>query len=157
MNMDMKSTGPIPGPYTNTKRMDKGTRIIVSIGSNFNAKENITLAKRKLAFMLGNDTVFTKEMWTDPIGIESEKFINCICFSTTKHTLSQITKAFKQLEKRCERSKKDDLMNRITLDIDILMYGETKLHIDDWNRDYIKTLMNDYDNNKELFIIDKTL
>lgn len=46
--------------------MDKGTRIIVSIGSNFNAKENITLAKRKLAFMLGNDTVFTKEMWTDP-------------------------------------------------------------------------------------------
>ena len=45
MNMDMKSTGPIPGPYTNTKRMDKGTRIIVSIGSNFNAKENITLAK----------------------------------------------------------------------------------------------------------------
>ena len=76
--MYMKSTGPIPGPYTNTKRMDKGTRIIVSIGSNFNAKENITLAKRKLAFMLGNDTVFTKEMWTDPIGIESEKFINCI-------------------------------------------------------------------------------
>ena len=49
------------------------------------------------------------------------------------------------------------MLNRITLDIDILMYGETKLHIDDWNRDYIKTLMNDYDNNKELFIIDKTL
>ena len=71
--------------------------------------------------------------------------------------MSQITTAFKQLEKRCERSKKNDLMNRITLDIDILMYGETKLHIDDWNRDYIKTLMNDYDNNKELFIIDKTL
>ena len=137
--------------------MTKENYIIISIGSNYNQKENISFAKKKLAGMLGEQTSFTRDMWTEPVGIQSEKFINCICISTTRHTLLQLTKAFKQLEKKCERSKKNDLISKIPLDIDILLYGNQRYHETDWERQYIQELLNDFFDKKGNFVIDPTI
>lgn len=137
--------------------MTKQNYIIISIGSNYNQKENISFAKKKLTGMLGEQTSFTRDMWTEPVGIQSEKFINCICISSTKHTLLQLTKAFKQLEKKCERSKKNDLINKIPLDIDILLYGDQRYHEKDWERQYIQELLNDFFDKKGNFVIDPTI
>ena len=137
--------------------MTKQNYIIISIGSNYNQKENISFAKKKLTGMLGEQTRFTRDMWTEPVGIQSEKFINCICISSTKHTLLQLTKAFKQLERKCERSKKNDLINKIPLDIDILLYGDQRYHEKDWERQYIQELLNDFFDKKGNFVIDPTI
>lgn len=137
--------------------MTKENYIIISIGSNYNQKENISFAKKKLAGMLGEQTSFTRDMWTEPVGIQSEKFINCICISTTRHTLLQLTKAFKQLEKKCERSKKNDLISKIPLDIDILLYGNQRYHEKDWERQYIQELLNDFFDKKGNFVIGPTI
>lgn len=137
--------------------MTKENYIIISIGSNYNQKENISFAKKKLAGMLGEQTSFTRDMWTEPVGIQSEKFINCICISTTRHTLLQLTKAFKQLEKKCERSKKNGLISKIPLDIDILLYGNQRYHEKDWERQYIQELLNDFFDKKGNFVIDHTI
>ena len=137
--------------------MTKENYIIISIGSNYNQKENISFAKKKLVGMLGEQTSFTRDMWTEPVGIQSEKFINCICISTTRHTLLQLTKAFKQLEKKCERSKKNDLISKIPLDIDILLYGNQRYHEKDWERQYIQELLNDFFDKKGNFVIDPTI
>ena len=137
--------------------MTKENYIIISIGSNYNQKENISFAKKKLAGMLGEQTSFTRDMWTEPVGIQSEMFINCICISTTRHTLLQLTKAFKQLEKKCERSKKNDLISKIPLDIDILLYGNQRYHEKDWERQYIQELLNDFFDKKGNFVIDPTI
>lgn len=137
--------------------MTKENYIIISIGSNYNQKENISFAKKKLAGMLGEQTSFTRDMWTEPVGIQSERFINCICISTTRHTLLQLTKAFKQLEKKCERSKKNDLISKIPLDIDILLYGNQRYHEKDWERQYIQELLNDFFDKKGNFVIDPTI
>lgn len=137
--------------------MTKQNYIIISIGSNYNQKENISFAKKKLTGMLGEQTSFTRDMWTEPVGIQSEKFINCICISSTKHTLLQLTKAFKQLERKCERSKKNDLINKIPLDIDILLYGDRRYHEKDWERQYIQELLNDFFDKKGNFVIDPTI
>ena len=137
--------------------MTKENYIIISIGSNYNQKENISFAKKKLAGMLGEQTSFTRDMWTEPVGIQSEKLINCICISTTRHTLLQLTKAFKQLEKKCERSKKNDLISKIPLDIDILLYGNQRYHEKDWERQYIQELLNDFFDKKGNFVIDPTI
>lgn len=137
--------------------MTKENYIIISIGSNYNQKENISFAKKKLAGMLGEQTSFTRDMWTEPVGIQSEKFINCICISTTRHTLLQLTKAFKQLERKCERSKKNDLISKIPLDIDILLYGNQRYHEKDWERQYIQELLNDFFDKKGNFVIDPTI
>lgn len=137
--------------------MTKQNYIIISIGSNYNQKENISFAKKKLTGMLGEQTSFTRDMWTEPVGIQSEKFINCICISSTKHTLLQLTKAFKQLERKCERSKKNDMINKIPLDIDILLYGDQRYHEKDWERQYIQELLNDFFDKKGNFVIDPTI
>ncbi len=137
--------------------MTKQNYIIISIGSNYNQKENISFAKKKLTGMLGEQTSFTRDMWTEPVGIQSEKFINCICISSTKHKLLQLTKAFKQLERKCERSKKNDLINKIPLDIDILLYGDQRYHEKDWERQYIQELLNDFFDKKGNFVIDPTI
>lgn len=137
--------------------MTKENYIIISIGSNYNQKENISFAKKKLTGMLGEQTSFTRDMWTEPVGIQSEKFINCICISSTKHTLLQLTKAFKQLERKCERSKKNDMINKIPLDIDILLYGDQRYHEKDWERQYIQELLNDFFDKKGNFVIDPTI
>lgn len=138
--------------------MSKEKDIIISLGSNFEAKENIEFAKRKLYIILGEETIFTKEIWTDPIGMDSDRFLNCLCFSKTTHTLQQITKAFKKIEKQRLRSRKNDLLNRITLDIDILQYEDTRYHLQDWKRPYVKKLYADYhDNMEESIIIDPTI
>lgn len=137
--------------------MTKQNYIIISIGSNYNQKENISFAKKKLTGMLGEQTSFTRDMWTEPVGLQSEKFINCICISSTKHTLLQLTKAFKQLERKCERSKKNDLINKIPLDIDILLYGDQRYHEKDWERQYIQELLNDFFDKKGNFVIDPTI
>ena len=137
--------------------MTKENYIIISIGSNYNQKENISFAKKKLTGMLGEQASFTRDMWTEPVGIQSEKFINCICISSTKHTLLQLTKAFKQLERKCERSKKNDLINKIPLDIDILLYGDQRYHEKDWERQYIQELLNDFFDKKGNFVIDPTI
>lgn len=138
--------------------MGKEKDIIISLGSNSDAKENIDFAKRKLYIILGEETIFTKEMWTDPIGMDSDKFINCLCFSKTTHTLPQLQKAFKKIEKQRFRSRKNDLQNKITLDIDILQYGDEKHHLQDWKRDYVKKLYADFhDQSQDSIIIDTTI
>lgn len=135
----------------------RNERLIISIGSNFNQRENIDFAKKQLAAILAGEVAFSEEIWTEPVGIVSDKFINCLCVSTTSHTLMQTRNAFKRIEKTCGRTRKNDKLNRIPLDIDILMYGGEQYHTDDWNRPYIKRLMDDFDEEKEKFIIDPTV
>lgn len=135
----------------------RNERLIISLGSNYNQRENIDFAKKQLAVILAGNVVFSKEIWTEPVGIVSDKFINCLCVSTTHHTLTQTRLAFKRIEKTCGRTKKNDKLNRIPLDIDILMYGGEQYHTDDWNRPYIQKLMDDFDEEKKKFILDPTV
>lgn len=135
--------------------MNTETRIIISIGSNYNPKENVEYAKKKLKTILGDTVRFTESIFTAPIDMASDRFINCICVAETRYKLKQLEKAFKRLERQCNRSKKNDSQNHITIDIDILLYGNEKYHKDDWDRDYVKTLLKQIEDNG--FIIDPTL
>lgn len=134
--------------------MNKENYIVVSIGTNYCQQENMYYAKKKLSIILGEQATFTQELWTAPIGIDSDKFLNCICIASTKHTMLQLHKAFKKLERQCGRSKKNDSEKKIPLDIDILFYGDEKFHIQDWNRDYVKILLSDFFDVDGRFIID---
>lgn len=137
--------------------MSSEKKIIVSLGSNSNQIENIKFAKQKLEIILGENTLFTNEIWTEPIGMVSNKFLNCLCVAATKHTKSQLDKAFKHIEKQCQRSKKNDKQNKITLDIDILLFGDEKFHPQDWERGYVRKLMEDIENKNFDVVIDPTL
>ncbi len=130
------------------------TKIIIAIGSNWSQQENISFAKKKLKLLLGDSVRFTTEKRTTAIGIEAEPFTNCICTALTKHTMQQLEKAFKHIEKQCFRTKKNNRLNRITLDIDILQYGNERYHENDWEREYIKVLMKEIENENDNIIIE---
>mgnify|MGYP003288667533 FL=1 len=134
--------------------MDKSNKLIIAIGSNFNQRENIDYAQKHLSLILGDSIAFSEEMWTAPIGIESDKFINCLCVSATSHTYTQTANALKHIEKKCGRTKKNDKEHKIPLDLDILLFGSEKFHTDDWNREYVRKLIHNFEKEKECFILD---
>ncbi len=116
-------------------------KLIIALGSNHNQEANIEIAKSKLHETFKHDVVFTQSLWTEPIGIESDMFLNCLAFILTKHKLAQVQKVAKNIERLCGSTKGERRENVIRMDIDILQHGEQRLHEDDWEREYIQTLI----------------
>lgn len=121
--------------------MGEKKELILSLGSNCDQQECMSTACAKLRQMFGNDIVFSQLMWTNPIGIESEKFLNCLVFTHTSHKLEYVNKAMKHIERVCGNRKRARTNNIIKMDIDILKYGEQTLHQDDWSREHVITMM----------------
>lgn len=116
------------------------TAVVLALGSNNEQRKNISACKRMLEQYFPG-IVFTRQLWTDPIGMVSPKFLNCLaCFSTT-HTLYQLQVAIRNIEGRCGNRKALRTRSIISIDVDILLYGDKKLHEADWERPYVKELM----------------
>lgn len=121
--------------------MGNKKELILSLGSNFDQENSISEAKTKLRDMFGEEIMFSESIWTNPIGIESDKFLNCLVFTHTSHKLEYIMKAMKHIERICGNRKRARTKNIVKMDIDILKYGGQTLHEKDWSRDYIVRLM----------------
>ena len=52
-------------------------KTIIALGSNHNQEENISKAQTLLKQRFKN-VKFSDKQWTEPIGITSDKFLNCI-------------------------------------------------------------------------------
>lgn len=92
--------------------------------------------------MFGKDKiVFSKQLWTSPVDIKSDKFLNCMLFTHTSYKLDEVERSMKELERICGRTKEEKDVNIVKIDIDILQYGDQKLHNKDWAREYVKELM----------------
>lgn len=123
--------------------MSEPKEILISLGSCYGQRSNIEYAKHQLCTILNEGEVFSKDLWTTPIGIDSDMFLNCLCKATTAHSLHQIEKALKSIEKKCGRSLKNDRLGHINLDLDILSYDGTRYHNGDWDREYVAELLDD--------------
>lgn len=122
--------------------MAENKKLILALGSNYNHEKNITEAISLLKKMFDkDDIVFSRQLWTSPIDIKSDKFLNCILFTHTSCRLDEVEKNMKELERICGRTKEEKKENIIKIDIDILQYGDLKLHDKDWARGYVKELM----------------
>ena len=114
--------------------------IVISLGSNDRQETNMIIAKQLLEQLFG-DIQFTKSVWTNPIGIESDRFLNCLAIAHTKHREPQIKSALKRIEIRCGDTRAFRSINIVRMDIDILLFDGQRLHAEDWQRPYIKSLM----------------
>ena len=119
-------------------------QVILALGTNVNQERNM-----KQVMQLLVDTwpymKFTTQKWTQPIGMASALFYNCLAYTEVEETLEELTKKVKNMERICGNTGAERSLNRIQMDIDILLYGDKKLHINDWQRDYIQELMNEID------------
>ena len=100
--------------------MGKKQKVILSLGANENQESNMQLAQYKLERLLSNQVIFSEMMWTTPIGIDSDRFLNCLAVAHTHHSFTQLHRALKQIERSL---------------------GDSRYHIDDWQRNYVRRLL----------------
>ncbi|MGN1375616.1 MAG: 2-amino-4-hydroxy-6-hydroxymethyldihydropteridine diphosphokinase [Prevotella sp.] len=116
-------------------------RLIIAIGSNYEQEINMNKASTMLKMLFSGNICFTKNIWTDPIGIKSDRFLNCIAMTYSCLTPEEICDKLKTIESSCGSNEKERRQNIVRMDIDILMYGTEKYHTKDWERLYIKELI----------------
>ena len=114
--------------------------IILALGSNVPDAANkleqaLTLCKESVSVIK-----VTPVIETTPVGIISPNFLNMMVSATTTLSLSQLSLNLKAVEKVLGREKSSD-KRVVEIDIDIMKYDDTLLHVSDWKRDYITILI----------------
>lgn len=115
--------------------------IIISLASNFNQETNLEAARTALTQLL-TEVHFTSAIYTEPINsLRSEPYLNQLCSGTTAFGPNLLSEVLKETEKRQGRTHNEDGI--VTLDLDILQYDDEKFHHRDWDRPYVKNLINE--------------
>ena len=117
----------------------KAVQVILALGSNTNQERNIREAKQALSRLLP-DIVFYEEMWTEPVGISSDRFLNCVAQAHTTTPLATLRRQIKKIE--LSLGNKDHDTNTVNIDIDLLQYGSRRYKEEDWKRDYVAKCRN---------------
>ena len=115
-------------------------KIIVALGSNYEQEKNVLYAMDRLRELFP-DFAFSRTLWTEPIGIESDKFVNALGWGMVESSADEIVGILKDIEKECGREAEDKARNLVRLDLDLLLYDKQRFREGDWQRDYILTLL----------------
>ena len=119
----------------------KEHHIIISLASNINQEAHLEAARTQLIQLL-TDVHFTRAIFTDPIGtLRQEPYLNQLCSGTTALGMNLLNEVLKEIEKRLGRTHNEDGI--VTLDLDLLEYDSERFHLRDWNRNYVKDLINE--------------
>ncbi|MCR4853240.1 MAG: 2-amino-4-hydroxy-6-hydroxymethyldihydropteridine diphosphokinase [Prevotella sp.] len=123
--------------------------LLLAIGSNTNASDNIIKAKTYLQNLLGEDILYSSVLQTSPIDIEGPHFLNLVAESKSALPYSVLNGELKQIESKCGNTVQKRRQGIVEMDIDVLWYNEQKYHEKDWKRSYIKRLVRLLNEEKE--------
>ena len=99
-------------------------------------------AAREQLVQLLTEARFTSAIWTEPINCSrKEPYLNQLCQGTTSLGEGLLCEVLKETEKRIGRTKNEDGI--VAIDLDLLQYDERKHHLRDWGRNYVKDLLNE--------------
>ncbi len=115
---------------TNTKL------VVLALGANVDAEDNISKALKLLQLHLASMHHSTP-IWTLPIGIQSDNFLNCVVMGQYDKDYEELRKLTKKIEQDCGNTLEKRRSGKIAMDIDILLYNKKKYHPQDWKRQYI--------------------
>ena len=116
--------------------------VILCLGSNADQEANIQQAQQ----LLRNEYAsidFTPSIWTEPVGVVSPPYLNCLATMSIKDSLSCLHDKTKAIERLMHSSREERKDNIVRIDIDILSFDHKYYHEDDWSRDYVKRLIQD--------------
>ena len=117
------------------------TKIIISLGSNMLPEYHINQAVCLLRQTFG-ELIVTRQLWTEPVGMESScKFLNMLVMASTAWSMQQVQDELKRIEVLCGRKPEDKAKGIVVVDADLLLYNDKRCHLGDWQRDYVKILM----------------
>lgn len=98
-------------------------KTIIALGSNSNQEENISKAQILLRQRF-KGIKFSDAQWTEPIGIKSDKFLNCLGTFETDISLTHVKQCLKEIEQTMGDSHESHQKGNVLIDIDLAQYGE---------------------------------
>jgi len=110
--------------------------VVLLLGSNVEQEDNIQKAQLFLRSLFPSP-VFTGAIWTNPVGVDTDRYLNCMCVFYTSHGIAQVVRALKHLENKIGSTTAERNRDQIKIDLDIMMFGNEKMHLNDWNREYV--------------------
>lgn len=116
-------------------------RIIISLASNEQQERQLEAA-RILLLQQFPDLHFTQAHWTEPVNTSSKRlYLNQLCEGTTSLTPEEANSVLKAFEQQLGRTRNEEGI--VAIDLDLLLHGERRFHLRDWERNYIKDLLNE--------------
>lgn len=115
--------------------------ILIAIGTNVIA-DRIRFVEVHLEQCFEN-VRFTHIIPTEPIGerFKGKQFFNAVMAGKTNLAMSEVEEQLKLIEQLAGNTLDKRNMGVVEADIDLLMYDDVKLHEKDWQRSYIKVLV----------------
>lgn len=115
--------------------------ILIAIGTNVIA-DRIRFVEVHLEQCFEN-VRFTHIIPTEPIGerFKGKQFFNAVMAGKTNLAMSEVEEQLKLIEQLAGNTQDKRNMGVVEADIDLLMYDDVKLHEKDWQRSYIKDLV----------------
>ena len=121
--------------------IQKEHHIIISLASNINHEANMQAARTQLTQLL-TEVHFTSAIYTEPVGtLRREPYLNQLCKGTTALGFNLLNEVLKETEKRLGRTHNEDGI--VTIDLVLLEYDGERFHHRDWERNYVKDLINE--------------
>lgn len=115
--------------------------IIISLASNEGQEAHLSAAREQIVQLL-TECQFTSAIWTEPVNCSrKEPYLNQLCKGTTALGEGLLCEVLKETEKRLGRTRNEDGI--VAIDLDLLQYDERKHHLRDWGRNYVKNLLNE--------------
>ena len=113
--------------------------VLIALGSNTgNRQGNLSEALVKCKDFIQTNRL-SPVIETKPIGHTNNPYLNQLFSGTTSLTLEKLLDNTKRIENEMGRDRSN--RGNVVIDIDIMLYDQQKLHITDWERDYIKQLL----------------
>lgn len=118
------------------------TKIIISLGSNAGQEQHMRQARGLLSEAFPG-IVFSPLLWTSPVGMPcgAAMFQNGLAVADTCLGAGEVQEKLKAMERLCGRRPGDKVQGVVVMDIDLLQYGEMRLHERDWQRPYVARLL----------------
>lgn len=115
--------------------------MLLSLASNCDQEKNLSEARIRLKQVLSSLT-FTSELWTDPICAKRpNKYLNQLATGYTTLCTEDLCRALKEIETEMGRTNDDRLQGNVRIDLDLLQYDDVRHHLRDWERPYVKRLL----------------
>mgnify|MGYP002343936977 CR=1 FL=1 len=108
-------------------------RVIIALGSNV-SRDYLAKCMHLLREYVDVDRQ-SDIITTEAIGIKSPPFANQMLRCTTDLTLDELTRLTNDTENALGRKRGTGI---VSIDIDILRYDDTLLHLSDWEHEYVK-------------------
>ena len=114
-------------------------RVMLSLASNSRQQRHLEAARRLLPKVI-DGLRYTTEHWTEPVDSQcTDQYLNQLATGTTTLDADTLNERLKAIEQQLDR--KHDKRGVVTIDIDLLQYDDTRHHLRDWERNYVKNLL----------------